>query len=203
MLELELHLHSIGFVVEIHYVNAYSETYDINESIVSIIVRELCTTIDRHLKPLVIGKQSAHTLMSMAAKFEALKGTPYVIGAVDGCHIPIIALHKNPTSYYCRKGYYSVFLRGIVDNKCRFWDYDFGWAGRCYDWTLFQFSDIGKKIMSGELLHYKLIGDVAYPIRPWFYSAFEVEKEGLPRTKCYMNFIQSSTKMAVERVLVY
>jgi len=80
-----------------------------------------------------------------------------MIGAIDGSHIPIIASPIDPTSYYCRKDYYSVLLQGVVDSKCRFWDYDFGWAGRCHNWTLFQNSDIGKRIMRGNLLSYKLL----------------------------------------------
>ena len=75
----------------------------------------------------------------------------------------------------------------------------FGWAGRCHDWTLFQNSDIGKRVMKGELLPYKLIGDAAYPMRPWFYFPFKGEKDGLPRAKAHWNFIQLSTRMAVER----
>lgn len=54
--------------------------------------------------------------------------------------------------------------------------------------------------MSGQLAPYKLVGDAAYPMRQWFYSPFEGEKEGLPRAKAHWNFIQSSTRMAVERV---
>jgi hypothetical protein len=176
-----------------------AETYGIHESIASIIVRKFCTAIDKHLKSLVIEKQSASTLRRMAAEFEVLKGIPYVIGTVDGSYISIIAPLIDPTTYYCRIGYYSVLLQGIVDSKCRFWDYDFGWAGRCHDWTLFQNSKIGKRIMRGELLPYKLIGDVAYLMRPWFYSPFKGKMEGLPRIKCHWNFIQFSTRMVVER----
>jgi hypothetical protein len=54
--------------------------------------------------------------------------------------------------------------------------------------------------MRGELLPYKLIGDAAYPMKLWFYSPFKGEKERLPRAKCHWNFIQSSTRMDVERV---
>jgi hypothetical protein len=35
--------------------------------------------------------------------------------------------------------------------------------------------------MRGVFLPYKFIGDVAYPMRPWFYSHFKEEKEGLTR----------------------
>jgi hypothetical protein len=176
-----------------------AETYGIHESIASIIVREFCAAIEKHLKPIVIEKQSKVTLNRIAAEFEELRRLPYVIGAVDGSHIPIIAPPIDPTSYYCRKGFYSALLQGVVDSKCRFWDYDFGWAGRCHDWTLFQNSDIRKKMMKGELLPFKLMGDAAYPMRPWFYSPFKGEKDGLPRAKTHWIFIQSSTRMAVER----
>ena len=37
-------------------------------------------------------------------------------------------------------------------------------------------------------------------MRPWFYSHFKGVNEGLPRAKCHWNFIQSSTRMVVERV---
>ncbi len=82
------------------------------------------------------------------------------------------------------KGFYSILLQGVVDAKCKFWDYDFGWVGCCHDCTLFQKSKVGKKMMKVAFLPYKLIGDATYSMRPWFYySSFKGEKEGLPRTK--------------------
>ena len=53
--------------------------------------------------------------------------------------------------------------------------------------------------MKGAFLPFKFIGDAAYPMRPWFYSPFIGEKDGLSREKAFWNFIQSSTRMAVER----
>jgi len=96
---------------------------------------EFCAVVEKHLKPLVIVKQSTSTLKRIAAKFEEVRKLPYVIRAVDGCYIPIIAPPIDPISYCYRKGFYSSLLQGIVDSKCRFWDYDFGWAGHCHDWT--------------------------------------------------------------------
>jgi hypothetical protein len=176
-----------------------AETYGIHKSSASIIVREFCMAIERYLKPLVIEKQTTTTLKRISAEFEELRGIPYVIGVVDGSYIPIIAPPIDPTSYYYRKRFYSALLQGVVDSQCRFWDYDFRWAGHCHNWTLFHNSDIGKRIMRGALIPYKLIGDVAYPTRLWFYSPFKSEKEGLSRAKAHCNFIQSSTLMAVER----
>ena len=83
-------------------------TRQIHESTASIIVREFCAAIEKHLKPLVIEKQSAATLKRIAPEFEELRGLPYVIGAVDGSDIAIIAPPIDPSSYYCRKGFYSA-----------------------------------------------------------------------------------------------
>jgi len=53
--------------------------------------------------------------------------------------------------------------------------------------------------MKGVFLPYNFIS-VVYPMRPWFYSPFKGEREGLPRRKAHWNFIQSSTCMAMKRV---
>ena len=79
-----------------------------------------------------------------------------------------------------KKGSIQPCFKGVVDAKCRFWDYDSGWSGRSHDWALFQRTDIGKRVIKLACLPYKLIGDVAYPMRPWFYSPFKGEKDGLP-----------------------
>ena len=50
------------------------ETYRINESIASIILREFGSAIEKHLKPLLIEKQSKSTLKRIVVEFEELKG---------------------------------------------------------------------------------------------------------------------------------
>jgi len=46
--------------------------------------------------------------------------------------------------------------------------------------------------MKGAFLPYKLIENATYPMKPWFYSPFKGEKDGLPRAETYWNFIQSN-----------
>ncbi len=182
-----------------HTLMMIGDLFGIGESTTSKIVRDCCEAIRIYLRPLVFKKPTLIRMKKIASEFEALHGIPLILGAIDGSHIPIIAPPHDPTSYYCRKGFYSCLLQGVVDSKCKFWDYDFGWSGRIHDWALFQKSEIGKKTMKGAFLPFKFIGDAAYPMRPWFYSPFKGEREGLCREKAYWNFIQSSTRMAVER----
>ena len=54
--------------------------------------------------------------------------------------------------------------------------------------------------MEGRFLPYKLIGDTAYLVRPWMYCPFKGCYDGLKFYKGHWDFIQSSTRMCVERV---
>jgi hypothetical protein len=53
--------------------------------------------------------------------------------------------------------------------------------------------------MRDLFLPFNFIVDAAYLMRSWFYSPFKEEIDGVPRRKVHWNFIQSSTRMAVER----
>ena len=177
------------------------DLYGIAESTASVIVRECCKAIKDQLLPIVVEKMNPEKMKRISTEFEAIRGIPYVIGAIDGSHIPIMSPSKDAPEYYCRKGFYSVILQGVVDAQCKFWDFDFGWPGSCHDWSVFQRSTLGVEVMKNKYLPYKLIGDAAYPMRPWFFTPFKGVKDGLSPEKNHWNYIQSSTRMVVERAL--
>jgi hypothetical protein len=51
-------------------------------------------------------------------------------------------------------------IQGVVDAKCSFWDYDYGWVGSVHDWALSQKIELGNWVMKDKFLSYKLIGNV-------------------------------------------
>ena len=157
------------------------DLFGLGENTPSIIVRECCETIRILLTRLVLKRPTLIWMKKIATEFEALHGILLIIGAIDGSHIFIIAPIHDPVLYYCWKGFYSCLLQGVVDSKCKFWDYDFGWCGRIHDWALFQKIEIGKNTMKGAFLLFRFIGDATYSMRPWFYSPFKREKDGLSR----------------------
>ena len=91
--------------------------------------------------------------------------------------------------YYCRKGFYSTLLEGVVHAQCEFWDYEFGWVGHIHDWILFQSTKFRKKTMRGVFLPNEFIGYAVHPMRPWFYSSFNSGKERLSHENTNWNFI--------------
>lgn len=86
----------------------------------------------------------------LAKDFEALCGLHYTIGPMDGRHIPIIAPHKDPADYLCRKGFYIRLLQALIDTNYMIWYYDFGWARSMNDWNLFQGSELGNNARMGN-----------------------------------------------------
>ena len=80
--------------------------------------------------PLVIPKLTLSRTAKINADFEIFHGIPLVFGA---SYISSIAPKVDPKSYYCFKGFYSTFIQGIVDAKCMFWSFDYGWIGSIHD----------------------------------------------------------------------
>jgi hypothetical protein len=164
-----------------------------------LAVSQFCCAIKKILLKKFINWPSPSTMDRYAQEFQELQQIPYVVGAVDGSHIPIVAPRLHAPDYYNRKGFHSVLLQGVVSAKCLFWDFDIGWAGSMHDANLWGRSAIGQYCEAGKLYPYTLVGDAAYPCRPWMLAPFKGHKDGLSREEYNWNFVQSSTRMCVER----
>ncbi|KAJ8935703.1 hypothetical protein NQ314_012680 [Rhamnusium bicolor] len=88
-----------------------------------------------------------------------------VAGAVDGSHIPIIAPKESVASYINRRGFHSVLLQGVCDEKKMFIDWYAGEVGSIHDACLFRRSELGRRF--GDLQFPQdghLLGDSAYSL---------------------------------------
>ncbi len=54
-------------------------------------MKEFYLTIKKHMKPLVIPKLTKDKIKEITYRFESLHGIPYILGAIDASHIPIVA----------------------------------------------------------------------------------------------------------------
>ena len=68
-----------------------------------------------------------------------------------------------------------------------------------HDANLWGHSELGQYCEAGKLYPYTLVGDAAYPCRPWMLAPFKGSKDGLSREEYHWNYVQSSTRMCVER----
>jgi hypothetical protein len=130
---LTLHRLATGDILHTH-----ADLYGISKSSASIIVREVYEGIKSVFRPLIFFKPTLSRMKQITLEFESLHRIPYILRAINGSHIPIIAPSIDHTLYYCRKKFYSVLLQGVVDSQCKFRNYDFGWAGSIHDWVYFK-----------------------------------------------------------------
>ena len=70
---------------------------------------------------------------------------------MDGTHIPIISPCDYPADYYNRKGWHSIIMQGVVDNKGLFTDIYIGWPGRVHDARVFANSSLYREGRDGTL----------------------------------------------------
>jgi hypothetical protein len=81
----------------------------------SIIVREFCVAIRKHLKPLVIPKLTKNKIKEITTSFECSYEIPYILGAMNGSHVPIISPKVDPKIILLSKR----FLLHIDSRSCK------------------------------------------------------------------------------------
>jgi hypothetical protein len=128
------------------------------------------------------------------------KGIPFIIGAVDGSHIPIRAPpgRRRGQGFVNRKGWHSLVLQGIVDHKGRFTDVYTGWAGSVHDARVYKHSKIFERFEQGEFGNYALLGDAGYPLNSFTLIPY-IHNGHLMSHQKYFNEKHSSTRGIVER----
>jgi hypothetical protein len=121
-----------------------------------------------------------------------------VVGAIDGCHIQIKALHHQPNAYYNRKIYHSIVLLGCCNAKMEF---NYVWTGNpgsTHDAPVLRSSDLFQnsnvKIPPG----YYLLGDSAFPILEWLITPFR-DCGNLTRQQKLFNKTHSQCRQVIER----
>ena len=124
-----------------------SNLFGVGKSTVCQIVLEICSSIVevlfKRLVHLPVTRQDVETEVEA---FFKRAGFPQVVGAVDGCHVAILAPNENPADYVNRKGFYSIILQGLVDSDYLFRDVYVGWPGKVHDSRVFKIFLHPKKV---------------------------------------------------------
>ena len=132
-----------------------------------------------------------------------------LVPAIDGCHIPVRPPALNHTDYYNRKGWYSVILQAVVDDKYLFRDVMVGWPGSVHDARVLSKSQLYRKVVGKEVLNTSsctingmnvlpfLLGDSAYPLSQWLMKPFP-HNASLSSAQRAFNYRLSRARIVVE-----
>jgi hypothetical protein len=99
-----------------------ANSFRVSVSSVHGIVLEFCQALKETCRDVLIRWPSPSQMQAISEDFEALHRIPFVVGAINRSHIPIIAPEEQNADYYCRKVFHSLLLQAVVDNSCCFLD---------------------------------------------------------------------------------
>ena len=179
-----------------------SEKYDLTESCTHRCFHRVCSAIKNSLTPKLISWPKPEDMERQANAFEHHRGFPGVLGAIDGCHIPITAPRFFPENYVNQKGWHSVNLQTVCSKDLYFIDCYAGWPGSVHDARVLKnsplFSDASED--SNHLFpnNRHILGDSAYPLYDWLLTPYRDNGHLTPSQRNY-NFVHSSTRMVIER----
>ena len=94
--------------------------YGVVESMVLIIIRKFYKAVRQHLQRILVQIPSESQFRLLAKEFEVLHGISYVVDAINGSYIPVLAPIYRGEEHYCRKSFHSAILQGIVNMHCKF-----------------------------------------------------------------------------------
>ena len=176
---------------------------------VCVVVHETCKAIVTALLAMYIKFPQGEQLRRTVEGFRSQWGMIQCAGAVDGCHIPVMPPASNHTDFYNRKGWYSIILQAVVDDKYLFTDICVGWPGSVHDARVLANSSLyrqaeHKRILCAEAVTHQgvdipvfLIGDSAYPLSSWLMKPF-AHNSSLTSSQRSFNYHLSRARIVVE-----
>jgi hypothetical protein len=105
---------------------------------VCVIVHDTCDAIIHILQSKYLFFPVGDVLESLIDGFKMIQ----CAGVIDGCHILVRPPALNHTDYYNRKGWYSVILKAVEDDKYLFKNVMVGWPGSVHDARVLSNKDV-------------------------------------------------------------
>ena len=137
-----------------------SDNFNVSQSTAHAIVMKALELVCR-ISPQYIRWPNQCEKQARAVIFRRLSKQDDVIGAIDGCHIRIQRPQRRGLDYLNKKGYYSMLLQGICDDRGRFIDIFAGAPGRVHDARLLRLSSFYQECKE-KMENHRLLGDSAY-----------------------------------------
>ncbi|XP_065186091.1 putative nuclease HARBI1 [Sycon ciliatum] len=178
-----------------------ADKFGLSKSTVWHSVRRVCFAL-QDMAPLLICWPQGQGAERTQAEFHSAQHIHGVMGAIDGCHIPIAAPNEAPETYLNRKKFHSVILQAVCDRNLLFTDAYCGWPGSVHDARVFENSPL-KQLVTEDVRRFFpgeafIVGDSAYPLLPWLMTPFRDDGH-LTASQTNYNFKHSSTRMCIER----
>ncbi|XP_070398318.1 uncharacterized protein [Nothobranchius furzeri] len=130
----------------------------------------------------------------------------FIIGCVDGSHIPCLPPSDGYRDFINRKGWPSYVLQGVCDDKYCFWSVSCKMPGSAHDANALRQSNLFNNAQSfpkravqieGQDVDFFLLGDPAYPLMPWLMKGYLQSPRLTPQEESFYVYL-SSARTSIE-----
>lgn len=176
-------------VGDIHNISRQSASYVISDVVESLV---------RVANTYIFMATNQGALNEIKRRFHEIAGFPTTIGVIDGTHIKIKAPSTDEHLYVNRKHFHSINVQCVCDSKLNFFNIVAKWPGGTHDSFIWNNSSLKLIFDNGTILDGWLLGDSAYPLRPWLLTP--VLNPITPSENRY-NSVHVNTRNTIERAI--
>jgi len=145
-----------------------AERFHISQGHLSVLVTDVVTFLCSHADN-VIRWPSLAQINDVEIAFKEMANFPGVLGAIDGCHVQILAPEHCQNDYLDRNHTHSVNLMAVCDASKKFTYCFAGFPGSVHDQRVLANSKLGTMIENSSThffpsSHYHIVGDSAFQL---------------------------------------
>lgn len=172
------------------------ETMGVSQPTAHSAIHDFSIAIDSHFHEFVKFPTDTDSIQRVKREFHSIGNFPHVIACVDGTHIPIEKPNAHEQRFVNRKHYHSINVQCMCDANGKLINVEAEWPGSCHDSYILRSSKIWDYMESNPNLGI-ILGDSAYPLRPWLMTPIRICSSN--REIAY-NYSHCKTRVTIENV---
>ena len=143
------------------------DIHNISRQSVSYVLSDVIECLVRVANTYIFMPTNQGALNEIKRGFHEIEGFPNAIDAIDGTHIKIKAQTTDEHLYVNRKYFHSINVQCQCYSKQKFLNIVAKWPGSTHDSFICNNSSLKLIFDNGTISDGWLLGDSAYPLRPW------------------------------------
>ena len=123
------------------------DAHGVDKSTMSRVIERVTTVINEQLFGTMVNwPNEPGSIANISARFRLLAGMPFVIGCMDGTHVPIVGPHENEPQFVNRHGTHSINCMAVAGPDFKFYYVSCKWPGSVADARVYRNSTLSARL---------------------------------------------------------